>query len=63
MMVSMSLYCPLFGCAALGGEKEASFNIAKEIAQPFIRSNARNKGKEDTGRKGKNLYKRSVMMN
>lgn len=58
MMVSMSLYCPLFGCAALGGKKETSFNIEKEMAQPFTRSKARNKGKEGTGRKGKNLYNR-----
>lgn len=61
-MVSMSLYCPLFGCAALGGKKEASFNIAKEIARPFTRSKARKKGKEGTGTKGKDLYNRSVMM-
>lgn len=31
-MVSMPLHCPLFGCAAEAGKREASFNIAEEIA-------------------------------
>lgn len=43
MMVSMSLYCPLFGCTR---KKKANFNIGKEIASLFTTSKVRNKRKE-----------------
>lgn len=57
-MVSVSLCCPLFGCAALRKEKKkprkkkrVSFKRAKEIVQPSTTSKMRNEGKGGTGRK------------